>query len=90
MKLDEFFAINNVFTFKELKHSFFIDQDSFTKNSTLYNLLTYHEKQGHILRIRRGLYHSVPKGLDSAQCPVDSFLLARNVRRLCNCLRIGS
>jgi predicted transcriptional regulator of viral defense system len=76
MKLDEFFAINRVFTLKDLESRIAANQNSFTKNSTLYNLLTYHEKQGHIRRIRRGLYHSVPKGLDPAQCPVDSFLVA--------------
>jgi predicted transcriptional regulator of viral defense system len=76
MKLDEFFILHKVFTFKEIKHHLSSNRDSFIKNSTLYNLLAYHEKQGHILRIRRGLYHSIPKGLDSVHCPVDSFLVA--------------
>ena len=77
MKLDDFFALYKVFTFKELELSLSSDQDSSVKNSTLYNLLTYHQKQGHILRIRRGLYYSVPKGLlDLTHCPVDPFLVA--------------
>lgn len=76
MKLDEFFALNKAFTLKELEHSLSTNQSSSTKNSTLYNLLTYHQKQGHILRIRRGLYYSVPKGTDPAYCPVDPFLVA--------------
>lgn len=76
MKLDEFFALNKVFTLKELEHSLSANQSSSAKNSTLYNLLTYHQKQGHILRIRRGLYYSIPKGMDPAHCPVDPFLVA--------------
>jgi predicted transcriptional regulator of viral defense system len=76
MKLDDFFALHKVFTFKELERNLPSNQDSSTKNSTLYNLLTYHQKQGHILRIRRGLYYSMPKGLDPTHCPVDSFLVA--------------
>ena len=76
MKLDEFFTLNKVFTLKELEHNLSKNQSSFAKNSTLYNLLTYHQKQGHILRIRRGLYYSIPKGMDPAHCPVDLFLVA--------------
>lgn len=76
MKLDDFFALHKVFTFKELKLSLYRDQFTSVKSSTLRNLLTYHQKQGHILRIRRELYYSVPKGLDSTHCPVDPFLVA--------------
>ena len=76
MKLDDFFALHKVFTFKEIELGLSNDMGSSTKNSTLYNLLTYHQKQGHILRIRRGLYYSVPKGLDPTHCPVDPFLVA--------------
>lgn len=76
MKLDDFFALHKVFTFKELELNLSSNQDSSVKNSTLYNLLTYHQNQGHILRIRRGLYYTVPKGLDPTHCPVDPFLVA--------------
>ena len=76
MKLDDFFAIHKVFTFKELECNLPVNQDSSAKNSTLYNLLTYHQKQGHILRIRRGLYYSIPKGTNPTHCPVDPFLVA--------------
>lgn len=75
MKLDEFFALNKVFTFKEFKLAYLTAHPSFI-NSTLYNLLAYHQKQGHIMRIRRGLYYSVPKGADPYHCHVDSFLVA--------------
>lgn len=76
MKLDDFFALHKVFTFKELELSLSSNKDSSVKSSTLYNLLTYHQNQGHILRIRRGLYYSLPKGLDPTHCPVDPFLVA--------------
>ena len=76
MKLDDFFAIHKAFTFKEIESNLSNNQDSSVKSSTLYNLLTYHQKQGHILRIRRGLYYSIPKGTDPTQCPIDQFLVA--------------
>lgn len=76
MKLDDFFALHRVFTFKELELSLSSNQDSSVKSSTLHNLLTYHKKQGHILHIRRGLYYSIPKGSDPNHGPVDPFLVA--------------
>lgn len=76
MKLDDFFAIHKTFTFKEIESNLSNDQGSSAKSSTLYNLLTYHQKQGHILRIRRGLYYSIPKGTDPIHCPIDQFLVA--------------
>lgn len=76
MKLDDFFFLHKAFTFKELELNLSRDKNSPTKSSTLYNLVTYHQNQGHILRIRRGLYYSVPKGMNPAHCPVDSFLVA--------------
>lgn len=71
MKLDDFFALNPAFTLNELENCL-----SSSKNSTLYNLLTYHQKQGHIFRIRRGLYYSIPKGMDPVHYPVVSYLVA--------------
>lgn len=76
MKLDDFFAIHKAFTFKEIESNLSNDQDSSAKSSTLYNLITYHQKQGHILRIRRGLYYSIPKGTNPIHCPIDQFLVA--------------
>lgn len=76
MRLDIFFAAHKVFTLKELANTLSISKNSSVKNSTLYNLLNYHQKQGHILHIRRGLYYSIPKGCDPSSYPVDSFLVA--------------
>ncbi len=74
MKLDTFFAQHTVFTFEEVAR--FLSQTHETRSSTIYNLLSYHEKQGHLIRIRRGLYHIVPKGVDPNNCPIDAFLVA--------------
>ena len=43
---------------------------------TLDALLFHHVKRGHLLRVRRGLFVSVPVGEDPENCPVDRFLLA--------------
>lgn len=76
MKLDDFFCLHKAFTFNELKLNLSNGKDSPVENSTLHNLMTYHQNQGHILRIRRGLYYSIPKGMDSMHYPVDPFLVA--------------
>lgn len=76
MKLDDFFALYKVFTLRELANSLSSSKDAPVKNSTLYNLLAYHQKQGHILHIRRGLYYSVPKCSNPNHSPVDSLLVA--------------
>ena len=76
MKLDIFFAQHPIFTFDEIFAFLSKDKAPRPKNSTLYNLLTYHQAQGHIVRIRQGLYYSVPKGMLPGQCPVDPFLIA--------------
>lgn len=74
MRLETFFAQHTVFTFEEIVS--FLSQTEKAKPSTIYNLLAYHQKQGHIVRIRRGLYHSVPKGIAATSCPIDAFLVA--------------
>ena len=72
MKLDAFFANHKIFTVSELAKNL----KSLSKNSTLYNLIAYHQKQGHIFHIRRGLYYSIPKGVSPENCSIDTFLLA--------------
>ncbi|MBS0622990.1 MAG: hypothetical protein JSS62_00020 [Verrucomicrobia bacterium] len=69
MKLLEFFATHRIFRIEELSC---LGRQS----STIYNLLAYHQKKGHILRIRRGLYYVVYKGIQAEICPVNVFLVA--------------
>jgi predicted transcriptional regulator of viral defense system len=61
-----------VFTFEDFVHS---NVHKNVSHETLHNLLFYHQKQGHIMRIRRGLYCIVPRGINPDDCPVDSFLV---------------
>ncbi|MBC7077463.1 MAG: type IV toxin-antitoxin system AbiEi family antitoxin domain-containing protein [Synergistales bacterium] len=71
--LEEFFAKHPVFTVDEL--TAFLAQRGPVSNWTRKALLAYHQKQGRILRVRRGLYVVVPPGTNPASCPVDPYLL---------------
>ncbi len=75
MKLDSFFAQYQIFTVNDL--SLWLSRESgYAINySTLHNSLAYHQKRSHILRIRRGLYYSIPKGVTASSYPVDPFLV---------------
>lgn len=75
MKLDEFFALHKIFTFAEVAQ-FISKGERAYENSTLHNLLAYHQKHEHILHVRRGLYYSIPRGITSDNCPIDPFLIA--------------
>jgi predicted transcriptional regulator of viral defense system len=75
MKLDSFFAQQQIFTVNDLIIWLSKEAASPVNHSTLHNSLAYHQKQGHILRIRRGLYYSIPKGVIAASYPVDPFLV---------------
>ena len=74
MTLQGFFSTHPVFTreeFAALPH-----KDKARSPKTREALLAYHQQQGRILRVRRGLYCVVPLGADPATCPVDAYLLA--------------
>lgn len=75
MKIDDFFSTHAVFRYDEFA-AFVLERNKTTKNSTIYNLLTYHQNKRHIRRIRRGLYCAIPKGADADSHMVDPFLLA--------------
>ncbi|MCE5293359.1 MAG: hypothetical protein LLF94_01935 [Chlamydiales bacterium] len=75
MKLNDFFSLHPVFTFAEIA-AFLYPEKPASKTSTIYNLLTYHQKQDHIRRVRQGLYCTVPAGIDKNTFTVDPFLIA--------------
>ncbi|MES2345416.1 MAG: type IV toxin-antitoxin system AbiEi family antitoxin domain-containing protein [Chlamydiota bacterium] len=75
MKLDAFFAQHQIFTVNELSAWLSEEAACGVNHSTLHNSLAYHQKQGHILRIRRGLYYSIAKGVIASTYPVDPFLI---------------
>ena len=77
MKLLEFFARRPVFTYKEFAS--FLDSDGPRSVKTRDSLLAHHTKTGRILRVRRGLYASIPLGISTESWPVDTFLLAGNM-----------
>ena len=74
MKLLDFFAQHPVFTYEEFAS--FLDADGPRSVKTRDSLLAHHTKSGRILRVRRGLYASVPFGAIPEKFPVDTFLLA--------------
>ena len=54
MKLDSFFAKHQIFTVNDLIVWLSKKSTCSINQSTLRNSLAYHQKQGHILHIRRG------------------------------------
>lgn len=74
VRLNRFLARHPVFTVDELDR-YLHDRGSRNTN-TRNSLLAYHRKQGRILRVRRGLYATVPWGTDAASMPVDPYLVA--------------
>ena len=78
MKLEIFFAQHPVFTFEEVFDA--LSKNQQVNPSTLYNSLAYHRERGHITRIRRGFYYSIPQEIeDSTTYPVDPFLVASKI-----------
>ncbi len=73
MKLNEFLSQHAVFTVDELD-CFLSDRGSGNSN-TRKSLLTYYRNRGRIIRVRRGLYATVPLGTDPASSPVDPYLV---------------
>jgi len=54
----------------------FLEADRPRSDKTRDALLAYHIEAGHLLRITRGLYASVPPGFTPATMPIDAYLLA--------------
>lgn len=50
----------NPFAQESVLQKFNLLKQRIINHSTLHNSLAYHQKQGHIIRIRRGLYYSIP------------------------------
>jgi len=70
--METFLAYNQIFTIEEARIALGMEKSS----STLDNLLAYHLRQGHIIRIRKGLYYTIPRGADAKTHPVDPYLIA--------------
>ncbi|SPD72453.1 Predicted transcriptional regulator [uncultured Desulfobacterium sp.] len=74
MKLRSFFRTHPVFTIEEFTG--FLSSDGTYNIRTRESLLDYHVKAGNIVRVRRGLYASVPAEASPENFPLDPFLLA--------------
>ena len=74
MKLNEFLSQYAVFTVEELDR--FLSDRGSGKPNTRKSLLTYYRNQGRIVRVRRGLYATVPFRADPTTSPVDPYLVA--------------
>ena len=74
MKPTDFFATHPVFTYDEFvaAHSSMGGRSAQTSATSLKQ----HVAAGNLLRIRRGLYTSVPRGVDPKQATVDPYLVA--------------
>lgn len=72
MNMEIFLAQNQVFTIDEARNALGIKK----KCSTLDNLLAYHLRRGHIIRIRKGLYYTIPRGAEANTYPTDPYLIA--------------
>jgi len=69
-----FFSKHQVFTYDEFAE--FLRSRGRTNVKTRKALIEYHVKAGNIVRIRKGLYLSVPSGIEPARAPVDGYILA--------------
>jgi predicted transcriptional regulator of viral defense system len=81
MNLSSFFEQRPVFTHEEYKQ--FLLSLGTTNPNTQRELLAYHLKKKHILRIKRGLFASVPAQFRHAvdNFPVDPYLIAGRIRK---------
>ena len=79
VRLHHFFERHAVFTVDELDR-FLFDRGS-RNTSTRNSLLAYHRKLGRLVRIRRGLYATVPRGMDSVFMTVDPYMVAAKMTK---------
>ena len=66
-----FLATHLVFTYEEFARA----HGGAPNPHTLHNLLAYHIATGHILRIHRGIYATVPYAMDPARFIIDPYLI---------------
>lgn len=77
MRVQDFLAQHPVFRIE--KFEAFLETDGPRSKKTRDALLAYHLKAGHLLRITRGIYASVPRGFDPSTFPVDPYLVATHL-----------
>ncbi len=70
----DFFANHPVFTHEEFATAALRGKDR--SPQTTHNILAHHLAAGHLVRVRRGLYATVPRGVSPAKAVVDPYLVA--------------
>lgn len=74
--IQDFFYQHPVFRREELVRYLERSASRSISPNTVRELLRYHQAQGHLLAVRRGLYAFVRPGFSPATSPVDSYLVA--------------
>jgi predicted transcriptional regulator of viral defense system len=74
MKLNIFFSRHPIFRIDELYT--FLDKRGSSNPATRNALIAHHLESGHIVRIRQGLYASVPTGISAEKYIPDPYLVA--------------
>ncbi len=77
--MNKFFAENPVFTTDQVRA--FFRRRGTTKDRAAGAWLAYHYKNGHIIRIKQGLYATVPEGANPESFTPDLFILASRMSR---------
>ncbi len=76
-KVEIFFRQHPIFVHQTFAQAL---SDNGAKNpNTLKNILAHHLHRGHIVRIRRGLFASIPYGANPKTHPINPFLIAANL-----------
>ncbi len=75
--MDEFFLKNPIFTITQVKQ--FLSARGTTGERSSESILSYYIKSGRIIRIKQGLYATVPQGVDADAFTPDVFLLASRI-----------
>lgn len=72
--IQQFLRKNPVFTYSSFARA--VSGDYERSENTIKALLAHHIKQGHIVRVRRRLFASIPVGADFSVYPINPYLIA--------------
>lgn len=75
-KLQQFFRRNPVFTYDAFAQAMSLSDKEPRSPNTIRALLNHHIEQGHVIRVRRKLFVTVPIGADSKTYVVNPYLIA--------------
>jgi len=77
VKVQKFFAKHPVFTYDKFTN--FLTVEGERKHRSTESFLNYHIRSGNIIRIRRGLFATIPIGSDRNTHSVDPYLIAGRI-----------